>query len=264
MSDDIDDRKVSQAHAALRDAPPPALDAAVLAASRQALADDAAARATQARWRRWTPAFAVAATVTVGLALSLQLVTVPEPAQDAEDAVATAPREKPTLEQTRTETAELRKRDAVPDPAAPAALDLPKAALAVSGGSGAFVAQPGTAPVVDMKQERAAMRTEVAADAAQSLERAEVTGSRIKRTQQEGTDPEATAQVAAAAPAPTPASHVAVYPREALYTGPTEVRSVEKWRADIKALREAGKEDDATRETREMCRFYRELTECRR
>lgn len=285
MNDPIDDRRVSQTHQALRDEPPQALDAAVLAAAKRALAEDAAARATGARWRRWTPAFAVAATVTLGLALSLQLLFVPEPMQEEDLEQPPAARQKVVLERPR---AAQDNSDSAPAAAAePVAtpIELPKMDMPLSGGAGGAVGSfgppPAVSPVAEMKAEKEAARAEIAADAARSMERVEVTGARAKRAEPEPAPQaaadapvaaqapaapvaaEAPAMPALAAPAPTPASHAAVYPREALYSGPKEVRSVEKWRADIKALLEAGKTDEAHRETREMCQFYRQLAECK-
>jgi len=76
------DQKVSAAHAAGREAPPAALDAMVLALARVATARAERSR----RIKRFTGAFAAAATLALGLAVTMQVMVEPTPSASAPEA----------------------------------------------------------------------------------------------------------------------------------------------------------------------------------
>lgn len=173
--DELTDR-LAGTYRAQREAPPPALDALILAKAKRS----AEQRRIQ-RLRALGGSFALAATLVLGLALALQVLITPAPlpepapAEMRDDAAAKA---RESMVAPLAEPTPVPARQAPATAAAAEAAALPYASIEPAAPAATAPASPAVAPPATAEHRAAISAT---LDESMRLDRLEVTGARIKR-----------------------------------------------------------------------------------
>ena len=234
-NDDHRDPQVSRIYArASQGEPPPALDAAILAAARAAVAP-AARPATRPWWRRLQAPLALAATLVLAIALTLTVDRNPPP--DATLPPAT-PAERPAA---RMEQALPDRSDTAARPAAAPASPTPTAPLATPAAAPPHRAEPAAKSEAAAPALPAAPPATVAPSSAAAEAGARPPGTPALRSLEAGPADRTANERRKATEAPSEAARAAVVPPDA-----------EAWIAEIRALLRAGRNEEAAQRLREF------------
>jgi hypothetical protein len=229
MSDELRDERLSRLYRESdRIEPPPALDAAILAAAREAVKP---APSRRAWWQSWTVPMSVAATVVLTVTLTLLVQQEQEPMVPEAAPAADVPRASVAIPQKNADAA----ADLAVKPAAPREAKQEAVKREAEGPAAA----PAPAPAAAAPAGAVAPRAPIA----ESVESAAPTKPAVMRQ-----------QAAPAADAVESRAKSAPLRKEAV--GAALARAPEQWLEDIREMKKQGKEKEAAEALAEFRKAY--------